>query len=191
MDLPDLPENFEIETGWKPKSQVDIPPEMIVAIAQGLEEPDDIAARHGFTGDKWEKLKNWKPFITAVAEHRSELERSGYTFRVKARFMAEDLLEETFVKAKNPETSLAQKLQVTQFLTRVAGLEPKEDKNGLGGEGFSVTINMNGSATTISGGQNRASPQIEDVTPKESGYVVAPLIDPTLFAEMAANRNES
>jgi len=194
VNLDDIPDNFTIETGWKPKSQVDIPPEMIVAIAQGLEEPDEIAARHGFTGDKWEKLKVWKPFVTAVAEHRAELERSGYTFRVKARFMAEDLLEETFVKAKNPETSLAQKLQVTQFLTRVAGLEPKEDKSGLVGEGFSVTINMNGANTTISGASNGVSnknlSEIEDITPKNGGYVIAPLIDPTLFAEMAANHDD-
>jgi hypothetical protein len=191
VDLPELPDDLTIETGWKPVSQVAVPPEMVVAIAQGLEEPDDIAARHGFTGTKWEKLKEWKPFIAAVAEHRAELERSGYTFRVKARFMAEDLLEETFVKAKNPETSLAQKLQVTQFLTRVAGLEPKEDKSGTAGEGFSVTINMNGTNTTISGNAGRPLDVVEDATPKDPGYVIAPLIDPTLFAEMAANQHES
>ena len=134
------------------------------------------------------------PFLAAVEAHRAELAASGYTFRVKAKFMAEELAEKTFVRAMGPDATFAQQFQATQFFTRVAGLEPKEEKVAATGEGFSVTINMNGNQTTVSGnaGQSAGPQYVEDVsdnlTPR--GYMIAPLIDPSLFAEMAENQTE-
>jgi hypothetical protein len=189
--LPEIPDE-PLELGWTPKTQLDIPHEMVISIAQGMEEPDEIAARHGFIGLRWEKLKLWKPFNDAVAAHKAELDKSGYSFRVKAAFMAEDMLSETYLKAKSVDAPFAQKMQAVQFFTRVAGLEPKEDKSAQSGEGFSVTINMNGHNTTISGSSGaKSSPtgtfyDVDDVP--QPGYLIAPLIDPTLFAEMAENR---
>jgi hypothetical protein len=190
MELPEIGDE-PLELGWAPKTQLDIPPELVISIAQGMEEPDEIAARHGFIGEKWEKLKSWQPFTKAVADHRAELERSGYSFKVKAAFMAEDMLSETYIKAKSPDASFAQKLQAVQFFTRVAGLEPKEDKNIQQGEGFSVTINLGGHSTTVTADAQRNTPafDVEDVS--DNTYRIAPLIDPTLFAEMAANQDAS
>jgi hypothetical protein len=181
-----------IDNGYSPVTQVQIPPEMVVSIAQGMVEPDEIAQKHGFTGERWEKLKIWAPFIAAVEAAKTELAANGHTFRVKAKFMAEELAEKTFIRAMGPDATFAQQFQATQFFTRVGGLEPKEDKNVQAGEGFSVTINMNGNSTTVSGSPARqAGPQyVEDVTPSptQPGYMIAPLIDPMLFAEMAENQ---
>ena len=186
--LPEIPDG-ELEYGWQPKTQIEIPPEMVVSMAQGMVDPDEIAEKHGFTGERWEKLKVWKPFLDAVASHKAELEKTGYSFRIKAQWKAEDLADDYYLKAKAPDATFAQVQQAVQFFTRVAGLEPKEEKSSTGGEGFSVTINMNGQNTTIAGAKSTAEPlgYVEDVSPQD-GYRIAPLIDPTLFAEMAANR---
>lgn len=181
--LPEVPDG-ELEYGWRPKTQIEIPPEMVVSMAQGMVDPEEIAAKHGFTGDKWEKLKVWKPFLDAVASQKAELESTGYSFRIKAKWKAEDLADDYYLKAKAPDATFSQVQQAVTFFTRIAGLEPKEEKVTQQGEGFSVTINMNGTNTTVSG----PSPTlVEDVTPKNGHYTLAPLIDPTLFAEMAAN----
>lgn len=193
MNLPEVPDG-ELEYGWTPKTQITIPPEMVVSIAQGMEEPSEIAAKHGFTGERWEKLQNWKPFLDAVAAQKAELDKSGYSFRVKAAWKAEDLADDYYLKAKAPDATFAQVQSAVQFFTKIAGLEPREEKTGQQGEGFSVTINMNGANTTVSGSTGRFSDantlDMEDVTPKESGYIIAPLIDPTLFAEMAQNAGD-
>lgn len=193
MDLPDFPDE-PIDIGYVPTTQFQIPPELVVTLAQGLVDPDEAAAKHNISPKNWEKLKNWPPFLAAVEAHRTELAATGYTFRVKAKFMAEELAEKTFVRAMGPDATFAQQFQATQFFTRVAGLEPKEEKAVNVGEGFSVTINMNGSQTTVSGQPTGVSDKntfdMEDTGHKTSGYVIAPLIDPTLFAEMAENQAE-
>lgn len=189
--LPEVPDG-ELEYGWRPKTQIEIPPEMVVSMAQGMVDPEEIAAKHGFTGEKWEKLQAWKPFLDAVKSQRDELEGAGYSFRIKAKWKAEDLADDYYLKAKSPEATFSQVQQAVTFFTRIAGLEPKEEKLATQGEGFSVTINMNTAGTgvdTVIGGQTSARgtlAMVEDVTPP-SGYRIAPLVDPTLFAEMAAN----
>ena len=187
--LPEIPDGY-LQIGWAPKTQIEIPPEMVVSMAQGLVDPDVIAEKHGFTGDKWAKLKVWKPFLDAVASQRAELEKTGYSFRIKAQWKAEDLADDYYLKAKSPDATFAQVQSAVTFFTRIAGLEPKEEKTANTGEGFSVTINMNGQNTAISGtpGQSRGLTMVEDVS--DAGYRIAPLIDPTLFAEMAANQDE-
>jgi hypothetical protein len=169
---------------------------MVVSMAQGMEDPEVIAEKHGFTGEKWEKLKVWKPFLDAVAAQRAELDKSGYSFRVKAAWKAEDLADDYYLMAKRPDASFSQIEKALNFFTRVGALEPKEDKTQQGGEGFSVTINMNGAKTTVSGQSTGFSDKntfdMEDNGQENAdhprGYMIAPLIDPTLFAEMAENR---
>ena len=191
MDLPEIPDG-ELEFGYTPRAQLQIPPELVTAVAQGMVDPAECAAKLHIPPDKWTQISVWPPFLAAVEAHRAELAASGYTFRVKAKFMAEELAEKTFVRAMGPDATFAQQFQATQFFTRVAGLEPKEEKVAATGEGFSVTINMNGNQTTVSGNAGpSAGPQyVEDVsdnlTPR--GYMIAPLIDPSLFAEMAENQ---
>ena len=193
MDLPEIPDG-ELEYGYVPRAQLQIPPELVTAVAQGMVEPAECASKLGIPFEKWLQISVWPPFIAAVEAHRAELAASGYTFRVKAKFMAEELAEKTFVAAMGPDATFAQRFQATQFFTRVGGLEPKEEKVQQSGEGFSVTINMNGSQTTVSGVptgvSNKNTLEMVEDTSDLAGYRIAPLIDPTLFAEMAENQTE-
>lgn len=190
-----MDDEFEIEAGYSPKTMAQVPPELVVTLAQGLTDPDVAAQKHGIEPAVWEKLKVWPPFIAAVEAAKADLAANGHTFRVKSKFMAEELAENLFIQAMRPDATFAQRLSATQFFTRVGGLEPKEEKLATSTEGFSVSININGSNTTISGrgGQNSVAGDVVDVSPipTQPGYLIAPLIDPSLFAEMAQNADES
>lgn len=124
---------------------LDVPPQLIWECAAGLEDPDSIAARFNFEGAKWERLKQWPPFIQAVQQQRAEFERNGMTFRLKAGLMAEEMMSQMFKQAIANDTSIMQKLSVFNSLVDVAGLKPDkkaEAANVQSAPKFSITINI-------------------------------------------------
>lgn len=123
---------------------LDIPPQFIWECAAGLEDPAAIAQRFGFEGDKWERLAQWPPFISAVQTQRAEFERNGMTFRLKAGLMAEEMMAMMFKQAVSNDSTILQKLSVFQALTDVAGLKaPKNDTSNVNtAPKFSITINL-------------------------------------------------
>lgn len=124
---------------------LDVPPQLIWECAAGLEAPDSVAARFGFEGAKWERLKQWPPFIHAVQNQRAEFERNGMTFRLKAGLMAEEMMSQMFKQAIANDTSIMQKLSVFNSLVDVAGLKPDKkavDSNAQAAPKFSITINI-------------------------------------------------
>jgi hypothetical protein len=121
---------------------VDVPAELILQVATGLEDPADVARRFGFEGDRWASLAAWPPFQEQVAQKRLELQRTGVTFRMKCAFMAEDLITDVYRTAKQNDTTLLQKLETTKTLAKLADLEPKQDKQTQQGTGFQININI-------------------------------------------------
>ena len=124
---------------------LDVPPQLIWECAAGLENPDSIAARFGFSDEKWERLKQWPPFIHAVQNQRAEFERNGMTFRLKAGLMAEEMMSQMFKQAIANDTSIMQKLSVFNSLVDVAGLKPDKkavETNVQAAPKFSITINI-------------------------------------------------
>ena len=95
----------------QPQPALDIPQEMILAMAIGMEEPDQIASRYGFEGIEWKKLQAWKPFNDAVAKQKAELEQNGVTFRIKAKALTEDVFEDAYKIARSNDATLLQKLE--------------------------------------------------------------------------------
>ena len=124
---------------------LDVPPQLIWECAAGLEDPDSIAARFNFEGAKWERLKQWPPFIHAVQNQRAEFERNGMTFRLKAGLMAEEMMSQMFKQAIANDTSIMQKLSVFNSLVDVAGLKPDKKAEAASVQTapkFSITINI-------------------------------------------------
>lgn len=125
---------------------LDVPPQLVWECAAGLEDPDSIAARFGFVDEKWERLKQWPPFIVAVQTQRSEFERNGMTFRLKAGLMAEEMMSQMFKQAIANDTTILQKLSVFNSLVDVAGLKPDKKAVDIAGAAaapkFSITINI-------------------------------------------------
>jgi hypothetical protein len=129
----------------EPHVTLDIPPQLVWECAAGLENPADVAARFGFEGDKWERLSQWPPFITAVQTQRAEFERNGMTFRLKAGLMAEEMMSQMFKQAIGIDSTILQKLSVFNSLVDVAGLKPDKkavDTTANAAPKFSITINF-------------------------------------------------
>ena len=150
-------DDFDLDLDQEPARLDRITQEMVYHIASGLEDPADVAARYGITGEAWGKIENSKPFQMAVQQAMTELEKDGTTFKNKARLMAGDLKEMFFRMAKSGELSPGQAMRFWETLIRVAGLEPKNEPVAADtGAKFSVNINL-GSST----------PQTIDVTAKQ------------------------
>lgn len=122
---------------------VDVPPELVLAIATGLEDADDLAYRHGIVGERWRALKAWKPFQDAVAKQRAELEQNGFTFRLKAKLLTEDVFDEAYKIARSNDATLMQKLEFVKLGAKLADMEPKQTAAVAAGPGFSISINFN------------------------------------------------
>jgi len=132
-------------TATEPHVTLDIPPQLVWECAAGLENPTDVAARFGFSGEKWERLQQWPPFIQAVQQQRAEFERNGMTFRLKAGLMAEEMMSQMFKQAIANDTSIMQKLSVFNSLVDVAGLKPDKKAEAASVQTapkFSITINI-------------------------------------------------
>jgi hypothetical protein len=119
-----------------------IPSEMVAEIAAGLEDPKDIAFRYGIVGQGWQDLQKWVPFQNAVAAQKAEYEKSGFTFKVKAKVLTEDVFEQAYKYAKSTETSLLQKLEFIKVGAKLADMEPKNTAQVASGPAFSITINL-------------------------------------------------
>jgi hypothetical protein len=136
----------------EPHATLDVPPQLVWEIAAGLENPEDVATRFGFSGAKWERLSQWPPFIMAVQQQRAEFEKNGVTFRLKAGLMAEQMMDMMFKQAVSNDSTILQKLSVFNALVDVSGLKP--DKKAAVDAGpatpkFSITINIPQGPTPI------------------------------------------
>jgi hypothetical protein len=121
---------------------LEVPQELILAIAMGMEDPKEVASRYGYEGLKWEMLNAWKPFTDAVAAKKAELEASGITFKIKAKALTEDVFEDAYRIARANDTTLLQKLEFVKLGAKLGDMEPKANTQVQTGPGFSITINL-------------------------------------------------
>ncbi len=129
-----------------PPPALEVPQEMILAIAIGLEDATEIASRYGFEGKRWAALQAWKPFNDAVAKQKAELETSGMTFRIKAKALTEDVFEDAYKIARSNDATLLQKLEFVKLGAKLGDMEPKASAQVAAGPGFSITINLGDTA---------------------------------------------
>ena len=120
----------------------ELDPRLILEVASGLEEPEAIALRYGIDAEAWKSLSTWQPFINEVAAKRAELERGGYVFKMKAHLLAEDMLQDVYLRAKSHDASLPLKLDTLKTFAKLADLEPRPTTQGqiTQGGGFSINI---------------------------------------------------
>jgi hypothetical protein len=123
--------------------RLSVPSEMVAEIAAGLENPKDIAFRYGIVGEAWESLTKWTPFQNAVAAQKAEFEKSGFTFKVKAKVLTEDVFDDAYRIARSSSSTLLQKLEFIKIGAKLADMEPKTNQAVASGPGFSITINLN------------------------------------------------
>ena len=118
------------------------PMDLVLQLATGLEEPDEVAERYGYTGEKWKQLKNWAPFQQAVRSQIAEFEKNGFTFKLKAKSLTEDVFEDAYRIARSNDATLLQKLEFIKLGAKLADMEPKANTQVAAGPGFSISINF-------------------------------------------------
>lgn len=80
-----------------------------------------------------------------VDKVKSELYKSGKTFRLKASVMADQMLEKVYEDALHEDVGLSMRIDVLKVLAKLGDLEPKQNLNAAAqGSGFSININLAG-----------------------------------------------
>ncbi len=107
------------------------------------EETTDDAkqAMHGMSGREWARVVPSPAFKAKVAQLRKEISENGLSFRVKARVMAEELLQDVWAIARNPNVPANIRLQAQTRIVEWSGLV---DRGGgaQGSQGSSIHIHL-------------------------------------------------
>lgn len=110
-------------------------------LALGMDDPEVVFARYGYTPAQALEFTETPAFEAMLARIGKEVRENGLSFRTKARVIAEELLPHAFQMATDPLTSSSTRATLIQWVTKVAGLEPKEAKDdGRSGGGLNLTI---------------------------------------------------
>jgi hypothetical protein len=121
---------------------IDIPAELVLKLAIGMEEPVEVAKQHGITPEQFAALCAWDPFMVQVNAKKAELKQQGFTFRLQNAMYAEEIGKKLFLAAMGSDTTIPQLLEAYKTTTKFADLEPKPSAAVQAGPGFSITINL-------------------------------------------------
>jgi len=97
-------------------------------LALGGEPLETTLARNDSTIDDYARWALMPAFRKALADAAKEIRENGSTFRGLCRSIAEDWLSELDTALHNPVIQFTSKLDAFKTLTKLAGLEPKEEK---------------------------------------------------------------
>lgn len=150
MELGDEP----LEYGVKTTSFPQVSEEMLHSLALGMEDELIIIGRHGVSVEQFRELEKQPWFSNRIMQLRSEFEKNGVTFKAKAGWMAGELLDKAYLLAAAPDASFSQVHDALKTMIKVAGLEPKEEKQANLGPGFSISIDLGAHSVSISNDQN-------------------------------------
>lgn len=116
-----------------------IDPELVFGVALGMEEPEDIAERLGYSLSEYREIEKLKAFQIAVKKSRAELDKNGDMFRGKAHIIAEKVMDTAYAKALDPTTPLKETTEFLKVVSGLADLVPKANVQATG-SGFQVNI---------------------------------------------------
>jgi len=132
--------------GYKPTSgaELSFDPRIAYEIALGVDQPGVVFEKYGFAEEQAAALATNSAFMATVAKYQEEVLASGVSFKLKAKIQAEDLLTHSYIIATDPEAPMSVRADLIKWTARVAGLEPKEEKGGSAGGGFTLNISFAG-----------------------------------------------
>ena len=132
----------------------------------GANEPLSVVLlAENLTQYEYDQIAKNPQFQRYLTEFKADLVENGFSFTAKSRILAEDLLQNIFLMAKDPDTPAAMRVRTLENLVEWGKLKPQGQIFDTGG-GYSITINLPGAPNTLSAPRN---PLIaEDVTPAVS-----------------------
>lgn len=113
--------------------------------AVGPEEPLAVFLQQEcLTQAEYDQIAKNSVYQGYVTAYKAELKESGFSFSAKARILAEDLLGDIYLMAKDPDTPAQMRVKTLENLVEWGRLAPKQSPTEAAGSGFSVTINLGG-----------------------------------------------
>lgn len=118
-----------------------LPYELVVS----QDAAEEVFERYGVTAERAASLLAHPLFRQALKAAEAELREAGLTFRTKARIMAEDLLEEGYSIATDPDAPANVRADLIKWAARMGDLEPaKKEGGGAALGGFHLHIDLGG-----------------------------------------------
>lgn len=119
-------------------------PTLAYEIALGYDSAKEVLLRHGVSKERFRELCKYPPFIRAVKQFKKEIAEQGVTFKMKSRLLAEDVLEDAYLLAKDPGVPVSVRTKNIENIVRWGELEPQkgEKGSGVGGPQFNIQINL-------------------------------------------------
>lgn len=119
-------------------------PKFAFEVALQYEPLNIVMQRYDVTMEDLKKLRKHQPFIVAVRNHQKDIKENGLTFKLKSKMLAEELLEDSFLLAKDSNIPPAVRTKNIENIVRWGELEPAK-KTGEGsdtGPQFNIQINL-------------------------------------------------
>lgn len=124
------------------KSPLQLTEQCLLDIAIGADAPHIIASRYGLDELDLEVMMQNPTIVKAVEVRQAELAQKGEFFRLKARALAEDLLEKVYSDAKTTQDPKT-RLDAVKFLSMAGGIDkPAEVRQVGSGRQVNIRIDL-------------------------------------------------
>ena len=137
----------------KDPTELGFPPMLPIELAMGVGSTKDICETYGIDLEAWEKLTKNIVFVQAVSEAKAMAKAEGGAFKMKAKTMAELMLNDLYNIAAGRETdaegkpaNVALRADLMKFMIRIAGLDASIEQRAqkqMAGVVATATININ------------------------------------------------
>lgn len=123
----------------QPAESVDLQ-KLAFDVALAYDTDEDICLQHNIPVQTLQTIKANPVFRQAVLAAEREITETGKEFKLKARKLASEVLEELANIALEPDAAHADRISAIKELTRLAGYQKDTDANT--GNSFQVQINL-------------------------------------------------
>lgn len=124
--------------------------ELALAEARNRVGPDEpmavFLAQEALSQAEYDEIAKNPVYQGYVKTFMAELRDAGFSFSAKARVLAEDLLADVYLMAKDVDTPAAMRVKTLENLVEWGRLAPKQTADVQAGPGYSITINLSGAA---------------------------------------------
>lgn len=128
---------------WSTNPALYLSPEMVAELALGVDPPLQVAQKYGLSPAEFMALQAQDWFGKEIYRKREELHADGMTFQVKARMIAEEVMQDFFRKSKTQDLRPEHLLEFLKQTAGYGGLTPKVGAvTGPAGPAFQINITL-------------------------------------------------
>lgn len=145
--------------------------DLAAGLIRGIEEPETVIARCGFTPEQYTELSETRMFRQMLSEAQEEWEGARNThkrIKLKAAVNIEEALPHFFKAMTSDKEPLSSKVKAFEVVSRVAGLGNPEPAPVGNGQFFKLEINLGAGVAPIMVGTDNVTIEHEALTLAQS-----------------------